>query len=430
MALTTGFAPLRFAPLAAAIAVLSGGCGSGEPPLPPVAADEPTAARPANAEPAELAVPAATESSGAHLAVGPGGDVVLSWLEPEAGVTALKFAVLDDDAFGTPRTIASGDDLLVSWADFPGVAPVASNLWAAHWLRIAAGSVGSYDIVFALSDDGGATFGDGMLLNLDGTLSEHGFVSWFPWEGDVGVVWLDGRRMAEQFESGHFDPEGPPVGTSLRFARIRPDGTFAAQGEVDELACDCCRTAAAVTSAGPVIAYRDRSADEIRDIVVRRHVDGAWSEPVVLGPDGWRIEGCPVNGPAIDAAGEDVVVAWFTASGGEPRVRFSRSTDGGASFGEPLDIDTDGAFGHAGIALLDDGDAAVSWWRKAAEGGIELAVRRVSRDGALGDIVRVARNDVAQPLDVPQLVAADGRLVLAWTDAGEARVRSAEARLP
>lgn len=384
----------------------------------------------AGAAPVELAVQAADGSAGPHLAAGPDGTVVLSWLEPEAGTTALKLATLENGAFGTPRTIASGDDLLVSWADFPAVVPVTSSSWAAHWLRIAAGSIGSYDILFALSDDGGATFGDGTLLNLDGTLSEHGFVSWFPWGGEIGVVWLDGRRMAEQFESGEFDPDGPPVGTSLRFARIRADGSFAEQGEIDELACDCCRTAAVVTSDGPVVAYRDRSVDEIRDIVVRRYVGGAWSEPVVLGPDGWRIEGCPVNGPALAAAGDEVVAAWFTAAGNTPRVRFARSSDGGASFGEPAEIDTGDAFGHAGIVLLDGGDAAVSWWRKAADGGIELAVRRVARDGTLGGIVRVARNAVAQPLDVPQLVASDGRLVLAWIDVSEARVKSAEVRLP
>src|SRR5690606_10232540 len=369
-------------------------------------------------------------SGQAHLAAGPDGGIVLSWLEPATEGTALKLGALENGAFGAPRTVVSGDNLLVSWADFPSIVPITANLWAAHWLRVAAGSVGSYDIVFALSTDGGTTFGDGALLNLDGTLSEHGFVSWFPWDDDIGVVWLDGRKMAEQFESGELDAEGPPVGTSLRFARIRADGMRIAEGEVDELACDCCRTAAAVASDGPVVAYRDRTEDEIRDIVVRRFVDGEWSPPVVLGPDGWRIEGCPVNGPAIAADGPEVVVAWFTAADGLPRVRLARSTNGGASFGAPVDVDAGDAFGQVGVALLDDGEAAVSWWRKAAAGGIELAVRRVARDGALSEIVGVARNDVAQPLDVPQLAARNGRLVLAWTDARESRVRSAEVRLP
>jgi len=66
---------------------------------------------------------------------------------------------------------------------------------------------------------------------------------------------------------------------------------------------------------------------------VRRHVDGAWANPVATGAEGWEIEGCPVNGPAIAAAGDRVAVAWFTAAGDTPRVRFASSTDGAASFG-------------------------------------------------------------------------------------------------
>lgn len=415
--------------LLAAAAVLAAGCESGERPAPTTSGDLPAASR-RDTGWRELDVPAVAGSGQAHLAAGPDGGIVLSWLEPATEGTALKLGALENGAFGAPRTVVSGDNLLVSWADFPSILPITADLWAAHWLRSVPGSVGAYDIVFALSTDGGTTFGEGALLNLDGTLSEHGFVSWFPWDEDIGVVWLDGSRMAALFESGDFDPEGPPVGTSLRFARIRADGTRIADGEVDELACDCCRTAAAAASGGPVVAYRDRTEEEIRDIVVRRFVGGEWSAPVVLGPDGWRIEGCPVNGPAMAADGAEVVVAWFTAAHGVPRVRLARSADVGASFGAPVDIDSGDAFGQVGVALLDDGDAAVSWWRKGPAGGIELAVRRVARDGALGEIVRVARDDAAQPLDVPQLVAADGRLVLAWTDAREARVRSAEVRLP
>ena len=38
--------------------------------------------------------------------------------------------------------------------------------------------------------------------------------------------------------------------------------------------CDCCPTAAADTADGPIVAFRGRTADEIRDIYVTR-LDGS-----------------------------------------------------------------------------------------------------------------------------------------------------------
>jgi hypothetical protein len=398
-------------------AIAAAGCGAGAP-------------SPQAGAPAELAVAAPPGSGQARLATGTDGLVVLSWLEPSGAGTALRFSVLEGAAWGEPRTVTTGEDFFVNWADLPAVVPITADNWVAHWLRMPQGSFAAYDIAFATSRDGGASFAGGDLLNEDGVLTEHGFVSWFPWGSGIGAVWLDGRLIGEQFESGEFDPEGPPVGMSLRYARLAYDGTVEARGELDELVCDCCPTSAAAAAQGPVVVYRDRTADELRDISLRRHAAGAWSDPITLGPDGWRIEGCPVNGPAVAAAGDDVAAAWFTAADGRPRVRFARSVDGGESFGAPVEIDGDGAFGQVGVVLLEDRAAVVSWWRRAAEGGIELTVRRVTPDGQLGEPLAVAANAAAQPLDVPQLAAAGKRLVLAWTDAAESRVRTVEVPLP
>ena len=380
---------------------------------------------------AHLASPAAPGSGQPHLAVAPDGEAVLSWLQPDGEGYALNFSRLRGGDWSEPQIVASGDDFLVNWADFPSVEPITTDVWAAHWLKIAPDSFASYDIALSISNDGGRTWSEGELLNADGVLTEHGFVSLFPWGGDLGAVWLDGRRLAELFETGVVDEDGPPVGVSLRYARIGYDGAVGERGEIDELACDCCQTDAALTAAGPLIVYRDRSPDEIRDIAVRRHEGGAWGPPVALGPDNWRIEGCPVNGPAVASDGEEVVVAWFTAAGSSPSVRFARSRDGGAAFAEPVEIDGDGSFGHVDVVLLGDGSAVVSWWRRRAEGfGIALAMRRVTRDGTLGDVQVVAEHDIAQPLDVPQMVAAGNRLVLAWTDAQQMTVETATVPLP
>src|SRR3546814_2913271 len=97
--------------------------------------------------------------------------------------------------------------------------------------------------------------------------------------------------------------------TSLRAATINVASQVADAVEVDATVCDCCGTDVAVTARGPLLAYRDRIVDEIRDIHVARLEDGAWRTLPAVHADNWKIAGCPVNGPAIAAVGNDAIVA-------------------------------------------------------------------------------------------------------------------------
>jgi hypothetical protein len=359
------------------------------------------------------------------LAQSADGTVVLSWLEPAGEQMRLRFAVLDHGTWSEPRTVAQGANLFVNWADVPSVVPITAESWVAHWLVLVAGSFGAYDVVTAVSQDAGATWSAPTALNDDGTETEHGFATLFPWGDAIGAVWLDGRQLAEW----SFDRPDELLGVGLRFARLAADGRVLDRGEIDPLVCDCCQTDVAIAAGQPLLIYRDRSEAEIRDVVVRRYDGNAWLDPVDLGREGWFIEGCPVNGPAIAAHGMDVAAAWFTAADDRPRVRFARSADGGSSFAAPLEIDTDGAYGQAGVAVLDDGTAVVSWWRRAPAGGTALAARTVGRGGEIGPIRTIATSGAAQPLDVPEILAAGDALIFAWTDfADGGRVVSATVR--
>jgi hypothetical protein len=398
-----------------AAAALTGtitGCERAAPP-----AEAPLAAR-------ELTAPAGPGSGEPQLALGPRGEVVLSWLEPAAGDDyALRYSTLDLGAgkWGPPTVVAAGANWYVNPMDMPSVQPITADVWAAHWLESSATSQFAYDIAIATSTDGGRTFGTSRRLNDDDTDAEHGFVTLFPWGDSIGAVWLDGRELAHFHQQEPTAPELEiaPVGTNLRYARVAYDGVIAEQGLVDRLACDCCQTDVAITARGPLVAYRDRTEGEIRDIAVRAHDGAAWSDPVRLGPDNWQIEGCPVNGPAIAARGATVVVAWFTAAANEPRVRIARSTDQGTNFAPPIDVDTDGAFGQVDVILANDDSAIVSWWRRNPSGGTQLSLRRITAAGELGAAQTVATSTASRPLDVPQMVVSENQLVIAWTQFGE-----------
>ena len=116
-----------------------------------------------NADSSELPIPAAAGSMAPNLATGADGTVVLSWIEPEGAGHALQFTVFDGNTWGDARTVVTGENWFVNWADFPSVVPVSASDWAAHWLvRREAGGY-AYDIHAALSDDAGNSWSESFL---------------------------------------------------------------------------------------------------------------------------------------------------------------------------------------------------------------------------------------------------------------------------
>lgn len=359
--------------------------------------------------------PAGPSSAQANFAATADGSPVMSWLQPVGESQVLEYAVFAAGAWSEPREIARGDNWFINWADFPSVVPIDSDTWIAHWLVLEPEQAYAYDVAYAMSSDGGRSWSDPRILNEDETNAQHGFVTFFPWDAGIGAIWLDDRVVGAMTIDELLETKDV-VGMTLRYARLTTTGEVTERGLIDELVCDCCQTDAAVVPDGPLIVYRDRSAEELRDIVVRRHDGRAWSPPVAPGSDNWIIDGCPVNGPAVDADGRDVAVAWFTAPDNQARVRFAWSHDGGQHFEAALTLDETGSFGHVDVEIVDADAAIVSWWRRADAGGMDLVARKIFKSSGLGDIRVIAHSDSVAPIDVPQMGHVDGDLVFAWTE--------------
>jgi hypothetical protein len=396
-----------------------------------------------------LATPAAPGSGEPCLAVAPDGAVFLSWLE-KGGATrhALKISRLDSRRWRRPGTIAEGDSFFVNWADFPALLAVDSLHLAIAWPWKSGGATYAYDVRIAQSLDGGRTWSRPTVPHRDGTPTEHGFISLVPAgaapggsaagmspanptdPGGVRAIWLDGRKAAEGGDAGGAGShdEGHSEMT-LRTALLSPEGTLSDERELDGRVCDCCQTAAVATLGGLLIAYRDRSLEEVRDISLVRLEDGRWSEPRPLHADGWKIQGCPVNGPSLDARGDQVVAAWYTMAADSARVLASFSADGGRTFGPPIRVDEGDPLGRTDVVLLEDGSALVVWLQTQGRQALVLA-RRVKKDGPRSPLLIVARTTAARSSGFPRLVRSGRRLIFAWTDAGKpARVRVAEAEV-
>lgn len=385
--------------------------------------------------PAALDTPADTGSSAPHLATGPDGAVWLSWLERHGSGHRFRAARLEESGWSAPLTIAAGDSFFVNWADIPTLLPLAGSRLAAHWPWKNGLDVYAYEVRVAQSADGGATWSPPLVPHRDGTPTEHGFVSLLPAATGFRAVWLDGRDFAPQpgaapGEAGHAEHD-TTAAMALRTALIGPDGTLTEEAEIDARTCECCQTAAVQTARGVLVAYRDRGDDEVRDIGVARLEGGRWSEPVPLHRDGWTLEGCPVNGPALDARGDRVAAAWFTSAADTDRVLLAFSNDGGATFGAPIRVDPGSPIGRADVILLEDGSALVLWLEGVGKGPeAKVSVRRVEPGGRKEPVLTVANTTSARSSGLPRMVLDGRRLVLAWTEAGKpSQVKVSQMRL-
>lgn len=373
-----------------------------------------------------LASPGGEGSGQSFLSVGRGGRVYLSWVDRLAERRfALRFAVREGAGWSRPRTVAEGANWFVNWADFPSVVELPDGSLAAHWLARNGAGTYAYDVKLARSFDGGLTWGEATTPHRDKTQTEHGFVSLFAAaRGGLGAVWLDGREM--KTEGGHDGGHGQGQMT-LRYATLGRDGGLSEEAVLDGRVCECCQTSAALTSEGVVVVYRDRAEGETRDIsVVRRARGGRWTEPRRVHADGWKIDACPVNGPAVAASGRRVGVAWFTITGGKSRVRLAFSGDAGATFGGAVEVDDGDPVGRVDLLMLEDGSALVGWVEKT-KAGAELRARRVWPSGRRGDSAVVAPAGSVRPSSFPQMVRARDRVVFSWT--GTSRVMTAEMML-
>ena len=366
----------------------------------------------------ELKSPAAPESLGPNLAVGADGRVLMSWLEPDTPKGyILRFSVRGPQGWSVPKTIARGANWFVSAADVPSMAVLPDGTLAADWFVATGGPTSeAYDVNLVFSKDGGAAWSKPIVPHRDGKKRQHGFVSFVPTpDGKLNAIWLDGRNMASEDEGD----------MALMYTTILANGTLSPEVQVDKRVCECCQTSMAATPEGLVAVYRGRSDKEIRDISIARYTNGRWSQPEALTKDGWEIDGCPINGPAVSSSGKSVAVAWFTAPDDKPQVNLLISTDSGRTFGKKIRIDDGNPVGRVNVASRPSGAAVVSWVERTGQGA-QVRVREIAANGTPAGPMNVSGTTGLGSGAFPRMIRSGDDIVIAWTDGSKpAQVRTA-----
>ena len=338
-------------------------------------------------------------------------NLFISWTEQVADTNFLYISKLEDNSWSQKSTIKKGTDWFVNWADFPSLSynEISNSIFSFH-LQKSSEETFSYDVNYHINQ--GSTWKDMKKIHDDNTFSEHGFVSSIPYQNGFMVSWLDGRNT---YGKGHDDHAKGAM--TIRSAILDSSGNIIDNSLIDGMVCDCCQTSMAISNNIPIVVYRDRSEGEIRDIFYSRYIDSNWTEPQPIHEDGWEINGCPVNGPNIDSYKENVVVSWFSASNGRPKVNLKFSRDSGRTFGDKILIDNveNSPIGRVDVEFLNSDEVMVSWL-STVKGKGKLLMRKINIDGEIGDIKVVDEISTERSTGFPQIEQFNDDIFISWTD--------------
>ncbi|MEZ0540958.1 sialidase family protein [Fibrella arboris] len=137
--------------------------------------------------------------------------------------------------------------------------------------------------------------------------------------GEVGLVWIDEKLAGLE-------------GRTIKFVQTRPQGGFSPEVLVDSSACQCCRTNVFVDAKNRIhLTYRDliptgNGTPAARDMSHVVSADGGktFSKPQRVYADDWRVAACPHAGSSVAQVGNALYTSWFSGKEGAAGLRLAR----------------------------------------------------------------------------------------------------------
>lgn len=342
----------------------------------------------------------------------------LSWVERDSVQSYLKYSALENETWDAEQIINQGDDWFINWADFPQIAAY-DNYMVATFLQKSADEAYTYDIYYTVKE-GQNSWKAPVKLHRDNTKTEHGFVSISPGNDGFFISWLDGRNTVNNEQSvpnGHDNGshEHSTGAMTLRSTMVNFEGDLGKESLIDSRVCDCCQTAVVWSEDNQaIVAYRGRSQNEVRDILLRQgNPDKGWTDAISTN-DNWLIPGCPVNGPAIDLFGGNLALAWFTAADDQPRVQVAFSSVKNLRLSQTIRMDSGSAIGRVDLVQLSPDSAIVSWVEPVGDSDF-IRAQWVNKKGQKGPLITISKTSAERATGFPRMVSHKEHLYLVTT---------------
>jgi hypothetical protein len=359
-----------------------------------------------------IANPSGAASLQAHWGTAQDGSPLLSWVETlKDGSHMLRYAIRRGAQWSEPRTIATNRHFFRQPAESPSVVSFPDGSLVAQWVEIPAGASEAEYIYVSASKDG-IQWTAPVMAHQNRSPVQHALVSMVA-SGDqeASLVWLEALK-------------GEDAPSALKRTIVNSSGKVLKEETLDPDVCTCCPTSIVKTSKGLLVAYRDHTPKDIRDIAVIRFESARWLPSKILNPDKWEINACPVNGASAAAKDNSVAIAWYTEAQDAPRTQLVFSSDAGATFSKPVRVSTGNSFGHASVALDDQGGAFVSWLEEGKGDDVLLLVRQVTAAGVAGAVTQVAQGSRSS-IGYPRLLRAGKETWIAWGNSATTKVQTA-----
>lgn len=344
-----------------------------------------------------------------------GSDVAVAWGAAAGGQGDIYVAMSRDGGrtFAAPVRVNSvAGEARISGEIAPRVtlsagksgAPIVSVTWNAK--------DNGTQLKTARSTDGGKTFGPAISLQAGLPPGDRGWqAAAADRNGKLHVIWLDHRGMAAAGDHAMHKGEGDGAALAQRSGLYYWGG--APERELFKGVCYCCKTALAIGPNDEIYAaWRHVFPGNLRDMGFTMSRDGGktFSPLVRVAEDGWSINGCPDDGPAmaVDAAGI-IHLAWPTVKNEAGVILYANSKDG-VTFSAPARVPTLGGPkpSHPQIAVDANGRVVIAW-DEAINGVRQAASVTRSADGTFAKAVAIGDGTY------PVMTSSDGSVVTAWT---------------
>lgn len=231
-------------------------------------------------------------------------------------------------------------------------------------------------------------------------------------DGHLLLAWID-RRVDN------------PNPRQLYLMRLSPTGQALTKNyKAGEGLCECCRLGVSFADGGKTVYMVDRQVDktQIRNHVLRKSTDGgaSFGAPIEISDDGWQVPSCPHSGPGI---GQDhrgyLHVTWFTLGRSleEAGLYYSVSKDGGKSFAprQLIHGNTGPEILHTTLGVGYDGTIYFAWDNLDSASRSQVFVRSLAFDGKTWSPIQQI-SSAKENASRPAIALSDKAVHVSWTE--------------